>query len=250
MKRINWGQAFAEVALLLLGIGLALVVDQWRDRAQDRAAERSYLMALRADFETADSVLEVRLSVIQEQLRHNESLLETLAGPVGSVSADSIAGMLRKAFVDIAVRVTVPAYQDLVNSGEFSLLRSEPLRRALAEFEQVNRDADGFSERAAQQWNGPVTDFFARELNATAIYGRESEVAWEHPGMPTFPPYASNPPVTRLRIGTEAYWSAELVNRIVIKNVTLDDAASHVQFSLQWIDQIFPLIEASLAAES
>lgn len=55
----------------------------------------------------------------------------------------------------------------------------------------MNRTADGFSDRAAEQWNGPVTDFFARELNATAIYGRESEVEWEQPGMPAFPPYAN-----------------------------------------------------------
>ena len=247
MKRINWGQAIAEVALLLLGIGLALVVDQWRDRAREHAIERSYLTALRSDFEAADSVLEVRLSAIQEQLDHNEGLLMTLAGPVGSASNDSIARLLRKAFVDIPVRVTVPSYQDLVNSGELRLLRNETLRRALSEFDQFNRSADGFSERAAEQWNGPVTDFFARELNATAIYGRESEVTWTHPGMSTFPAYAKNPLVVRPGTNSDAYWSLELVNRIAIKNVTLEDAANYVLFSFEWLDQILPLIDASLA---
>lgn len=57
MKRIDWGQAFAEVILLLVGIGLALVVDWWADRARDRAAEQEHLAALRADFEVADSTL-------------------------------------------------------------------------------------------------------------------------------------------------------------------------------------------------
>lgn len=249
MKHINWGQAVAEVALLLLGIGLALIVDQWRDRAEERAIEHGYLTALRSDFEAADSVLEVRLSAIQEQLDHNEALLETLAGPVGGVSGDSIAGLLRKAFVDISVRVTVPSYQDLVNSGELRLLRNEGLRRALSEFDQFNRSADGFSERAAEQWNGPVTDFFARELNATMIYGRDSEVTWRHPGMPTFPAYAKTPLVSRPSVSPEAYWSIELVNRVAIKNVTLEDAATHVLFSLEWLDRILPLIDASLRAD-
>lgn len=246
VKRINWGQAFAEVALLLLGIGLALVVDQWREQARDRVTQRSYLTSLRSDFETADSILNVRLSVIREQLGHNEALLRMLAAPVGSVPGDSIAAMLRKAFVDIPVRVTLPSYQDLINAGDLRLLRDEELRRALFEFDEFNRSADGFSRRAEEQWNGPVTDFFVTNLNATLIYGEDAVVEWDHPGAPSFPGYANTPPVSRISIDPEAYWGREMVNRIAIKNVTLDDAAFYVTSSLDWVERIFPLIDASL----
>ncbi|MDA0329599.1 MAG: hypothetical protein O2958_11390, partial [Gemmatimonadetes bacterium] len=229
MTRINWGQALAEVLLLLLGIGLALVVDQRRDRAQERATERAHLVALKVDFETADSALSVRLDAIREQLSHNEALLETLAGPVGSVPGDSIAALLRKAFADVQVGVTIPSYEDLMTSGELGLLRSEQLRRALAEFHTNNEAADGFSQKAAEQWAGPVTDFFAKELNVTAIYGPHSEVRWMNPGMPVFPGYANNPHVARVAVPDEAYWNPVLVNRIAVKNITLDDTSQHLR---------------------
>ena len=67
--------------------------------------------------------------------------------------------------------------------------------------------------------------------------------------MPTFPAYQSNPRVTRTAIGNEAYWSMELVNRIAVKNVTLEDAAQHLRLSLDWVAQVASLIEVSLAAD-
>ena len=68
--------------------------------------------------------------------------------------------------------------------------------------------------------------------------------------MPTLPPYANTPLVARASIGNEAYWSLELINRIAVKNVTLDDAANTLRSSLDWVDEVFPMIETSLAGDS
>lgn len=245
MKGINWGQAFAEVILLLLGIGIAFLVDQWRERTQDRHAEQEHLRSLRGDFQAADSVLRVRLSAVEEQLDHNERLLITLGGPVGGVGGDSIARMIRKAFIDVPFGVAIPAYTDLLNSGDLGLLQSEALRRALAEFEAANVQADAYAAKAAAQWAGPVTEFFVRRFNVTQIYGSESAVSWEHPALNS-PVYSKTPVVRRFVADAEALWSRELVNRIALKNVTLDDAAFSARAALAQTAQVLALIEASI----
>jgi len=207
MKSINWGQAFAEVLLLLLGIAAALVVDQWRDGSEARATEQAHLAALRTDFVAADEFLRVRLGALEEQMRHNEALLRILNQPVGSVSPDSITGMIRKAFVDITFRSELPSYTDLVNSGDLGLIQSDDLRRALAEFEVAHVEASDFARKASEQWAGPVTEFFIQHLNATEIYGVESPVSWDAPGIPDFPAYSRTPVVTRVEADEDALWS-------------------------------------------
>ena len=58
--KINWYQAIAEVALIILGILGALAVDSWWDERSEREAEIDYLESLRRDF------ISTRLSLSKE----------------------------------------------------------------------------------------------------------------------------------------------------------------------------------------
>ena len=49
-RKINWHQAVAEVALIILGILGALAVDSWWDEKSEREAEVAYLESLKTDF--------------------------------------------------------------------------------------------------------------------------------------------------------------------------------------------------------
>ena len=54
---VNWGQAFAEVVLIVIGVGMALAVDNWADSRQELDEEQQYLVRLLDDFEaTRDSL--------------------------------------------------------------------------------------------------------------------------------------------------------------------------------------------------
>jgi hypothetical protein len=56
-KRVSWNQALAEVALPVVGVGLALGADAWNDHRIERQAEAQYLDArFEKSFETPDRV--------------------------------------------------------------------------------------------------------------------------------------------------------------------------------------------------
>jgi hypothetical protein len=240
--------AIGEILLVVIGILIALEVNNWNEDKNRRKEEIKYLTALRTDFETAETSFRMVMSGVQEQLEHNEQLLTILSGPAGSIPNDSITGMLRKSFIDFpffgAHQVT--AYDDLVNSGKLAILRSEQLRRALSEFDAGRVMVKGFADQAAAQWARQVTEFFVRELNVSSIYGRESAVNWKHPGTPNFPAYSSTPINKRFSSDEEVLWGRELANRIAIKNISLHDTAIILDSVLQSVLQIYPLIDASL----
>jgi hypothetical protein len=238
--------AIGEILLVVIGILIALQVHNWNEERNRQKEERHYLAALRTDFQAAESWFRLILGAVEEQLDHNERLLTILAGPIGSVPSDSLVGMLRKSFIDVPFGVQVTAYTDLLNSGNLAILRSEQLRRALAEFETANILAKGYAEKAAAQWAGQVTEFFIMRLNVTAIYGSESDVTWDYPGIPPSPGYGNTPVIRRFSSDEEALWGRELANRVAIKNVLLEDAARSARDVLRLIEHIYTLSDPSL----
>lgn len=243
VPRINWWQALAEVLLLLIGIGAALAVDSWREEASDRAAEQAHLRALKADFEATDSLVRFTIAGLDDQLIHNERLLEILAEGPSAISTDTLASMLRKAFIGWRFDAEMSAYDDLTNSGELTLIRSGALRRSLARFENAIASANYSEALAGDQWSASVTQFFIEELNATAIYGRDSGVQW---GSIYLPPYDRTPLVLLQTVEPSAVWSQELANHVAVRNVTLDDSIRLGQASLNVIGEVLLLIDQAL----
>jgi hypothetical protein len=244
VARVNWNQAFAEVVLILLGIGLAVGADSWRDELNARETERSYLTSLRSDLVTEDSLVLIDLATLDGQLRHNERLLSLLAGPRNSVPSDSIVGLLRTAFIFSRPTQPLPTYRVLSSSGDFDLIRSLELKRELARLESFRDLAARTADVAVEQWALDVASFFADHLNATAIYGQDS---WIRAGPFEIEGYENNVLVARPELDPSWLWSQELANRIAIRNVTLDDYRRRARQSAESIARSLQLIDSILA---
>jgi hypothetical protein len=91
-----------------------------------------------------------------------------------------------------------------------------------------------------------VTEFFITRLNVSAIYGSESDVTWDYPGIPPSPGYGNTPVIRRFASDEEALWVRELANRVAIKNVLLEDAARSARDVLRLIEHIYTLSDPSL----
>lgn len=242
--------AIGEILLVVIGILIALQVNNWIEERKRQKEEGQYLTTLRKDFEGAELSFKRILGAVQEQLDYNEQLLTILSGTVGSTPNDSLVQLLRKSFIDIPFGVQVTAYTDLVNSGKLSIIQSEELRRALSNFEITNDLANGYADKAAAQWAGQVTEFFIRSFNVSTIYGKDSNVKWDFPGIPASTGYENTPVNRRFSSDEEAIWGRELVNRLAIKNVLLSDAARSSRNILQLIEEIYKLIDASMESNT
>lgn len=238
--------AIGEILLVVIGILIALQVNNWNEERKRQKEEIQYLITLRKDFKSAENSFRQKLGAVKEQLDHNEQLLKILSRSVGSAPKDSIVGMLRKSFIDIPFGVQVTAYNDLVNSGKLSIIQNEDLRRAMSNFEICNEMANGYAEKAAAQWAGQVTEFFIKNFNVTSIYGSESDVRWDYPDIPPSTGYKNTPVNMRITSDDEALWGRELTNRLAIKNVLLEDSARSAKDVLKLLQEIYILIDFSL----
>ena len=155
-SNINWGQAFAEVSLIFLGVLLALGTEAWVSSNQDRAQEQEYLNSLRRDFLLTDSTFRDKLQGVADQRQHNRDFLQLLQGEPGSVPVESLSRQVRKVFLWDGFEPVLATYNDLVNSGNLGLIRNNELRIAMAEFSSYMDSSRLLIDWPMQQWTNQV----------------------------------------------------------------------------------------------
>ncbi len=242
---VNWKQAFAEVGLLLLGIILAVTADSLVDERRDRAKERAHLLALRRDFTATDSTFRFDLLGIVDQFDHNRALLQLLQGEPRSVPVDSLSRLVRKAFLYGDFVPVLATYEDIVNSGELSLLRSDSLRTALAEFSRYIENIAPYLDWPLEHWSTQATPFFTRHFDVTDLYGVEAHVLI---GGNELPGIDLGPEIVRLRSSEEAFWSREFANLVAVRTIGLEDTRIFVGRALERLARILRLIDSALPA--
>lgn len=123
-----------EVVVIVVGILLAFGFDAVWTSWDDRARERYHVQALHTDFRSTIALLEESL---ETTVRGRESAFRALAEMQAGRLQERTDSVLAWAFYAVNYEVFRPqrgAYDALVNSGEFGLLRSDSLRSALAAY--------------------------------------------------------------------------------------------------------------------
>jgi len=227
-KRVNWNLALAEVALLVLGVGLALAADAWNDRRIEREAEAQYLDALRADFEQTRANF-VAAQEMNSFVRDNDiAFLQALEGPPGSISLDSVRALSEYAFWTEFYEPVFATYYDLVNSGDLALIRSDSLRLAMARFEKSFETLDRVTMEGWEQYNLVQVPYIVENLNFLDFYGEEY--------------FGLVLPGSSRQVAIDAYWAPEFSNILAMTIYSRHDMVTTGEESLGVVEEILRLM--------
>lgn len=129
-----WFALAVEFVVVVVGVLLALQVDVWADRRADRELEQAYLMRLVEDLELEDSRMADAARFAESRLQAAE-LLESIAS--GEGPPDHSRARLVWAVETVTWRsfpqINAFVWGELQSTGRLSLIRSEALRRTVAE---------------------------------------------------------------------------------------------------------------------
>jgi hypothetical protein len=132
VERRRWqelaGKAAAELAIVVVGVTLALWADDWASERADRQKERSRLIALRDNIDVTLLDVEEHLRDAVEASRNLRAIVSEVVAPPNEMR-DRISWGL---FYGPVFSPQLNVYDDLKNSGELSLLTNPLLRSALA----------------------------------------------------------------------------------------------------------------------
>jgi len=133
-NNIQWKRTAAEGVAIVISILLAFWIDTWWEDRKDARLEAVYLLELQEDFEQNKSRLEDEAAAFEVIARSMLVLQEQSALEPPSMSVSE----LNENFSQIIIMSTFypinRAYTNMTGSGELKLIRSRPLKNALAEY--------------------------------------------------------------------------------------------------------------------
>ena len=126
------GRSLAELVIIIVGILLAIAVDdRWTTR-QERLEETEILETMTEDVAASSSALRVtrdRLAIAHRQLA---VLSEGREGRISSANDEAVIQHIYSLFDLPPITVSMSSYDEIKNSGRMRLLDSPALRRRLA----------------------------------------------------------------------------------------------------------------------
>ena len=127
--------AIGEIALIIVGILLALQINNWNEGRKDSKIEHQYLLRLKEDLEKDASVFLFIEELTSLRLEQVDLIYSVLDEP-------ALAAQNPKAFLNAIEQVswrsylpqTRVVYNELLSTGRMSLIKSEELRTYLADY--------------------------------------------------------------------------------------------------------------------
>ena len=133
-NNIQWKRTAVEGVAIVVSILLAFWIDTWWEDRREARFEVAYLIELQDDFELNKSKLESLTAELEDTIRSMLVLQEQSALDSPSMSVSE----LNENFSQIINMTTFypinRAYANMTGSGDLKLIRSRPLKNALAEY--------------------------------------------------------------------------------------------------------------------
>jgi len=157
---------FAELAVIILGVLIALTADTWRESQQEAADGQRHLGALRDDM--AESVAALRqLRATRDAIEHG--LLQLLNVDLATASPDSVSTWMYQGLLRIGgYEPRVAALKDLEATGEVRLLSPE-IRLGVAELSQRLGEFRRLEDDLMESQQGLVDPFLVSELPLASV---------------------------------------------------------------------------------
>jgi len=123
--------AIGEIFLVVIGILIALQINNWNEERKDREKEQDLLQQLKEEYTTNMAQLNQKMVMRNQNIQYSSKLLYFIDYPL-TIIEDSIPRYLTLFW---ATPTFDPIKNDIVNTGKLELIRDQDLNRLLTSWE-------------------------------------------------------------------------------------------------------------------
>lgn len=131
--------AIGEIFLVVIGIIIAIQLNEWNQHRIDKKQETLMLENLQNEFERTREFLSYTLSDYIVTIDANIALMGLFSSDGNNMTELQIDTMLAKSFKQAPFYPTQPVLSELLNSGEIKSLENENLKHSLLDWEAMIR---------------------------------------------------------------------------------------------------------------
>ena len=120
--------AIGEIVLVVIGILIALSINNWNENRKDRKQERELLVQLQSEFESNLNQLDQKIALRKDMINASIKLLDCIDYPEKCHSEN----ILKNIGFSILAPTFDPIVNDIISSGRIQLLQSAVLKQKLS----------------------------------------------------------------------------------------------------------------------
>jgi hypothetical protein len=163
--------ALGEILLVVIGILIALQINNWNQRRIDSNYEHIYLVGLKEEFQLSKLKLQELISVNQESFIGAKNILEYINSERELSTEDIFSKLLYQTFSnDIAFNPNNSLLNEMINSGNLKNLSNTDLRKQLTNWISTLEDVSKQEEELAIQRVKVLDMFRTNETSLSTIF--------------------------------------------------------------------------------
>lgn len=163
----RWALLAAELTLLVVGILIALAIDDWASARNDRASERVYLELLVRDLKHIELDLLEQIEYEDSVAKLAVSAYEKIHSGVAEADAQSIGSLLSAIAGRRTIFLKSAAFEDLTSTGNLGLIQDRDLRDYIVQtFSQMAR-SEIVMEKNNREFADEGFSLFLRKLGVS-----------------------------------------------------------------------------------
>ncbi len=161
--------ALGEIILVVIGILIALSINNWNEETKKRAVEVNYLLNIKADL-----LKEIRNNEIFVNLRlekaENCFFLLHIPQPVTMENVQEYTDKYEQVFL---VKAFVPfnnTFKELLSSGNLSLIKNDSIKNALLDLDKMYADISIIERHMKREFEQYLYDTNLKNISALGFY--------------------------------------------------------------------------------
>ena len=146
--------AIGEIVLVVMGILIALSINNWNEERKRTSQEHKILLSLKADFLESKKRLLTTMDMQNKVIRRSSALIQIHEGKKPLPITDSIKVYVQYgAFSWYRAELVTGAYDALINTGNSELIKNDELIKMLAEYFSILKSGFEYQETSMNLLN-------------------------------------------------------------------------------------------------
>ncbi len=127
--------AIGEIVLVVIGILIALQINNWNEKQKERILEKKYLLRLVEEFNTDLDNITSNINAIKKRKERAEFIMKTIDNPqLAEDSANYFVKSIEYAGYTSFPVISDNTFEEIKSSGKLSLITNESIRGALQQY--------------------------------------------------------------------------------------------------------------------
>lgn len=169
--------AIGEILLVMIGILLALQVNNWNENQKSKKQRSQLVNELLEELNDTNSKINSTISLSEEKANFCELYFLLLANNKNSGTADSLSRLLNRILAGTPYDLELPSYEEAQSTGKLSLLNNKNILRG---YSNLLTAAQGFKLHrtiGAEMWyKGPLWEMRREIGGRNVLTNREIEL--------------------------------------------------------------------------